>query len=99
MAGRWMDITTAAEYMGCSTATVRRHIEARVIDIHVTAQGLKRLDREQIDAMFTIPNRAAARPGVVTAEDERRYVTPKHLRKGYKPPKEGATCEAALSRK
>lgn len=75
MEGRWMGLREAAEYIGASVTTVKRHITAGVLNWHETATGFKRLDREQIDAMFTVPNRGLPRNrGVVTAEDERRYI-------------------------
>ena len=74
MSGRWLDQKSAAEYMDCSLATVKRHLDAGVLSWHVTPTGFKRLDREQIDAMFTVPERPSETRGVVTAEDERRYI-------------------------
>lgn len=79
--GRWMNLKEAAAYMSCSITTVQRHIEQGFLDWHVTGTGFRRLDREQIDALFTIPNRGLVKNrGVVTAEDERRFIIPKELR-------------------
>lgn len=81
MESRWMSIAEAAKYLTCSRSTIQRHIEQGFLDWHVTGTGFKRLDREQLDAIFVIPSRGLPKNrGVVTAEDERRFIIPKELR-------------------
>jgi len=93
MIGRWMGLREAAEYMGCSVTTVKRHIDEGILNWSHTLIGFKRLDREQIDAMFIMPARGLPRNrGVVTEEDERRFVR-------RKPPKGATTCAPVACQK
>lgn len=63
----------AAEYLGCSVKTVRRHVTAGFIHVNETPGGLRRIDREELDALFH-PEPPSANRGTVTEDEWRRYV-------------------------
>jgi len=75
MESRWLSLSAAAEYLSCSVTTVKRQINDGCLRWHQTPIGFKRLDREEIDRIFTpYNNKEDRKRGVVTEEDERRYV-------------------------
>ena len=69
---RFLKITDAAEYMGVSTRTIQRFVAEGILLLVTFPHEIKRIDREEIDALGR--REETANPGVVTAEDERRYV-------------------------
>jgi len=70
-----MTIGQAAEYMGASVSTVKRHVAAGLLHWHVTGAGLKRIDREEIDGLFVKDGRTGKTgKNVVSDEEWRRYV-------------------------
>ncbi len=74
-----MKLCEAAAYVSASTRTVQRWIDKGLIVWVVIAGNLKRIDREQIDALVNRPAQKDT-SGIVTAEEEARFVTGTHHR-------------------
>lgn len=69
---RFLKITSAAAYMDVCPRTIRRLVAEGVLRFVVFPHNIKRIDREQIDALGR--REETGMPGLVTAEEEQRFV-------------------------
>lgn len=75
MQTRYMKLCEAAAYVNASTRTVQRWIDRGVLCWVTIAGNLRRIDREQIDALVSRPAQKDV-SGIVTPEEEARFVIP-----------------------